>query len=338
MPTENESLPNIMIKQMTAFIGARAIYAAAKLGLADFLIDAPIDIEKLSNLANVDDSALKRMMKILCGMGVFYMDERHNYSLTSLGETLLSDHSNSVRDYIINYHDTAFACFVNLIDCVRTGAPVFEQTFGANLYDYVGSDPEITKVFQAGMKSRTRVDTSAILAAYNFTDAGQIVDVGGGNGSLLQAIMRQYHDVSCTLFDQQSAIETAKANLEEFGDRCCTITGDFFDEVPQGAETYILKLVLHNWRDEEAVKILKNCRLAIQSNGKLLIIEGLISPPNELNFTDVGNLNMLVLFGGRERSENNFEGLLNQSGFRMNKVIPTSTNLAVIVAEPLASA
>ena len=199
------------------------------------------------------------------------------------------------------------------------------------------ADPEITKVFQAGMKSRTRVDTPAILAAYNFTDAGQTVDVGGGNGSFLQAIMRRFHDVSGTLFDQQSAIETATANLEEFGDRCCTMAGNFFDEVPPGGDTYILKLVLHNWRDQDAIKILKNCRLAAKSDSKLIIIESLVSPPNELNFGDVSDLNMLLLFGSQGRSEKEFESLLNQSGFELKKVLPTSTNLVVMVAEPLAS-
>jgi len=334
MSMTNESLPNVMINRMTGFIGARAIYAAAKLRLADRLAGAPKTAGALAGFAGVDEAALKRLMNVLCGMGVFHQGAGAEFSLTPLGETLLSEHPNSVRDYVIEYHELCFRVFENLVDCVETGAPVFEKTHGMKFWDYLNSDPEITDTFQAGMRSRTRVDTAAILAAYDFADTGRIVDVGGGNGSLLQAILRQYPGVSAILFDQESAIGTATANLAEFGDRCRLAAGDFLEEVPSDGDTYILKLIMHNWPDPDAVRILRNCRAAIRQGGRLLVIEGLLSPPNDLNFTDLGNLTMMTIFGSQERTREEFEGLLGEAGFSLKKVVPTSTNLVVIEATP----
>jgi len=335
MPTADGSLPNRMINQMTAYIGARAIYAAAKLRLADHLLDGPTDLQALSARAEVDDAALKHLMNVLCGLQIFRQGDTAGYSLTPLGETLLSEHANSVRDYIIEYHELCFRVFDNLVDCVRTGAPVFEQTHGMKFWDYLNADTDRTETFQAGMRSRTRVDTSAILDAYDFADAGRIVDVGGGNGSLLQAILRQYSGTSGILFDQDSAMKTATANVGEFGDRCRLVAGSFFDQVPGGGDTYVLKLIIHDWPDADACRILANCRAAIKDTGKLLIIDGLLSPPNELNFTDLGSLTMMTIFGSRERSEEEFADLLKRTGFRLTNVVPTSTNLVVMEARPI---
>lgn len=182
------------------------------------------------------------------------------------------------------------------------------------------------------MSNRGRIDTAAIIDAYDFSKCGTIVDVGGGNGAFLSGILASYEEVSGVLFDQKLAIEAAKAGRGGPLPRCKFIAGNFFEAVPSGGDTYVLKRVLPDWTDEEVTRILENCRTAIMSKGRMLIIDALIGPPNEPSPGHLYDITFLVLLTGRVRPEEEYFALLRQTGFRLQRVLPTESDVSILEA------
>jgi hypothetical protein len=248
---------------------------------------------------------------------------------------LRSDAPNSVRDYALLYHEDVVHDGLNdILGSVRTGEPAFERIYGQPLFQYLRENPEDGAVLQRGLASRTRIETEAAMEAYDFSDCRLIVDVGGGNGSFLSAILTRYDQASGILFDQEPAIEAAKAGQGGPLPRCELVVGNFFDNVPPGGDTYIIKLALNDWNDEEAARILKNCRSAIQASGKLLIVEALIDKPNVPSLSYNNDMTYLTVTTGRVRTEDDFAHLFRHTGFHLNRVMPTASQLRYLEAAP----
>ncbi|MEE9286994.1 MAG: methyltransferase [Gammaproteobacteria bacterium] len=333
---EKELTPSqSMIRLVMGFIPARAIYVAAKLGITDLMATGSLSAQELAQNVDVDVGALYRVLRILAGIGVLHESDDHRFSLTPLGETLRRDSTQSVRDYVLLFHEIHYKNLVNTMHSVRTGEPAFAETFGKPFFQFLQSNPDASGIFQAGLASRARIDIAVLLEAYDFSDARQIVDVGGGSGALLSAILTRFDNVTGVLFDLAPAIEAAKSGLGGPLPRCEFIVGDFFEEVASGADIYILKLVLHDWSDQDAIKILQRCRAAMTNGNRLLVIEGLIGSPNDPSPTHLMDVVMLVTFAGVERTEGEYTAVMEQAGFRLERTIPTKSDLYVLEAFPV---
>jgi predicted transcriptional regulator/ubiquinone/menaquinone biosynthesis C-methylase UbiE len=322
------------IERSLAFIPARAIYVAAKVGVADLIKDKSLPAAQLAQELNIDQDALSRILRVLVTVGMFTQNDEGRFSLTSLGQTLRSDTPDSVRDYIILYHELGYQTFGNIMHTVWTGKAADVETFGTPIFQYLKSDESVGAVFHAGLRSRGRIEIASLLEAYDFSEAGKVVDVGGGTGALLSAILARYENLEAILFDSEPVIQQAQAERGGPLPRCELVAGDFFESVPHGGDTYILKFVLHDWYDEDAMRILKRCRQAMNDNARLLIIEGLIERTDKLTITDVMDLTMLVSVGGMERTENEYTALLEKSDFRLQRIVPTSAAPFVLEAAP----
>jgi len=264
---------------------------------------------------------------VLAGLGVLRQDDNDRFFVTPFGETLRKDSPQSVRDYAIYSHEIVYDTFKDMVDCVRTGKPVIDDYFA-----FLRANPDKEAVFHAGMSNRGRIETAAVLGASSFSQSKLVVDVGGGNGGFLSAILACNDQLSGMLVDQPSAIEAAKAGRGGPLPRCQLIAQDFFDGVPPGGDTYVLKRILFDWTDEEALRILTNCRRAMNSDARLLIIEPLIGPPNEQCPAHLFDMTFLVMLHGRLRTADEYSRLLGQTGFRLQRVIPTASDVSILEA------
>ena len=325
--SDNRILGQSMIRLFMGYIPTRVIYVAAKLGLTDHIGNDGANAQELALKLNLDAAALFRVMRVLAGLGVLRQDETNRFFVTPFGDTLRKDSPASVRDYAIYNHEIVYDNFKDIAESVCSGKPVID-----NFFSFLRSSPEKEAVFHAGMSNRGRIETTAVLEAYNFPKSQTVVDVGGGNGGFLSATLARNDYLSGILFDQHSAIEAAKAGRGGPLPRCTLVAGDFFESVPNDGDTYVLKRVLFDWTDEQAVKVLKNCRHAMSHDARLLIIEPLIGSPNEQCPAHLYDMTFLVMLHGRLRTANEYAGLLGQAGFRVERIIPTNSEVSVLEA------
>jgi len=330
MTMDNRALGQSMIRLCMSYIPTRVIYVAAKLGIPDHIGDGGASSEELAPKLKIDLASLYRVLRVLAGLGVLHQDDNDRFFVTPFGETLRKDSPQSVHDYAIYNHEVVYDAFKDIVDCVRTGKPVFDDFFAS-----LRADPGKEAVFHAGMSNRGRIETAAVLEAYKFSASKTVVDVGGGNGGFLSSTLARNNHLSGILFDQASAIEAATAGRGGPLPRCKLVAGNFFETVPSGGDTYVLKRVLFDWTDEEAVRILKNCRRVMNDNARLLIIEPLIGPPNEQSPAHLYDMTFLVMLHGRLRTADEYAGLLGQAGFRIEKILPTESEVSVLEAWPM---
>jgi len=329
MVSEQLSDPQAIIRLFTAYIPARAVYAAAKLGVVDVIGEGASSAAALAERLGVDAVALYRILRTLAGLGVLRQEVDDRFSVTPLGATLGADAENSVRDYAILMHEMIFDGFGKIVECVRTGRPVVEDLFAQ-----FKTNPDQAAAFHAGMSSRGRIENAAIIAAYDFARFSTVVDVGGGSGSFLSAVLEACEPVSGVLFDQPSAIEAARGARGGPLPRCELVAGDFFRSVPAGGEVYVLKRVLFDFSDNQVAEILANCRTATAESGRLLIIEPLIGEANVMTPAYAYDLTFLVWLHGRVRTLDEHARLLDRAGFRIERVVPTNSDLSVVEAIP----
>lgn len=314
----------------------QAVHVAAKLGIADLLEDGPKSPATLAEATGAHAGTLHRLLRALASLGVFAEDADGRFALTSLAEGLRTNAPGSLRAYAIMMgEDWHWRAWGGLLNSVRTGQPAFEHVFGCPMFSYFGEHPEAARVFDAAMTSRTGQETAAVIAAYEWPASATIVDVGGGQGALLAAILARNPDVHGVLFDMPHVIAVARGLIEEAGlaDRCELAAGDFFERVPAGGDLYLLKRVVHDWDDERASAILRSCRAAMGDRSRLLVIEHVLPPGNAPSWGKLLDLQMLVLTpGGRERDEAGFRALLASTGLRLERIIPAGPTASLIEA------
>jgi hypothetical protein len=315
---------------------AQAIFIAAKLGIADLLRDGPKQVAELAASSGSHALSLHRVLRALAGIGVF-VDAEGRFVLTPMAEPLRSDAPDSLRAYaIMNGERWVWRSWGEIEHSVRTGRPAFEHVFGAPLFDYYATHPDAGRVSAEALRSLSAADDAAIVAACEFPALGTVVDVGGGQGSLLAAILPARAALRGVLLERPARIEMAKPRLEEAGlaDRCELVAGDFFSAVPPGGDVYLLKKVLHDRGDEDARAILTRCRAAMPDTARLLIAELVIPDGNQPSDAEWLDLLMLVYTGGRERSEAEHRDLLASAGFTPRRVVPTASSISIIEALP----
>jgi len=330
--------PQLALYQLaTGHYFSRALDLAVRLDVAELLKDGPRQAEDLAAATATHAPSLKRVLRLLASVGVFEEQENGAFALTAVGECLRAGVPGSSRAMVKLFggervHDG----WKELEYCVRTGHPVFHQRG----LDGPFSDPARTADdaanFDAAMADFTALAAVAVAAAYDFAPLRTVVDVGGGNGALLIGILTAHAHLRGVVFDQPAAAERARQQIAARGlaERCEAVGGDFFKEVPRGADAYLLKHVIHDWNDERATIILENCRRAMPATGKVLIVEGVYPPRIDQSLAGraaaANDVNMLVNTGGRQRSEAEFRSLYAAAGFQLTRIVPTPARLSVI--------
>jgi O-methyltransferase domain/Dimerisation domain len=334
---QHHSSAQDMLGSISGFWLSQAIYVAAKLGIADLLQDGPKSTLALAKRAEAHEPSLYRVLRALASRGIFTEHTGCRFALSPAAEWLRSDQPGSLRPYAIMMGEQwVWRSVGDMLHSVRTGEPGFQHVFGARTFDYYADHPDGARFAIEGMTSRSAAENIAIVDAYDFSGASAIIDVAGGQGSLLCSILLANSHLHGTLFDMRHVIDTAGALLERHGlsGRCQLAAGDFFDFVPAGADIYILKKVIHDWADTDARIILSNCRGSMTKTGRLLLIELVVAPPNAPSFAKMLDLLMLAYAGGRERTEDEYRELLSSAGFCLLRVIPTASPVSIIEAIP----
>ena len=335
---QSESAPPpqfAMLQLITGFWVSRAIYVAAKLGLADLVKDSPKTADELARLTGTHSPSLYRALRALASVGVFTDDGRGRFAQTPLSETLRSDTPGSLRALaIVELGQEHYPAWGNLMHSVKTGEIAFDNLFKQNAWEYYAQNPEDASNFNESMRGLTEMVNVAVLEAYDFSGADKLVDVAGGTGRLISSILSAYPRMRGVLFDLPHVIAEAGPLLDAAGvrDRCETSTGDFFRSVPEGGDAYVMKWIIHDWDDEKSTAILKNIRRAMDEKGKLLLIEMVVPEGNQPDLSKFLDLDMMVMTGGRERTEAEFNSLLAASGFKLTRVVRTASPICVIEA------
>jgi O-methyltransferase domain len=316
---------------------SRTVSTIAELGIAD-LVQAgrPQPVEHLALASKTHEPSLYRILRFMAGNGIFQETENRHFDHTPLSAALRTDAPSSFRAAAQLFHPI-FAAWDGLHHSIQTGEPAFNNVFGAPVFDYVQAHPELGPLFDAGMTSINYYETDAILDAYDFSGISVLADVGGGNGSLISAVLARYPNLHGILFDLGHVVGRAKENLKSAGlaGRCRVIEGSFFESIPAGADAYLFRHIIHDWTDEQSIQILANCRKVIPAHGKLLIADSVIPAGNAPSLSKDMDITMLTFPGGQERTEAQFRSLLKASGFELKSITPTTTMISVVEGKPV---
>jgi O-methyltransferase domain len=319
----------------------QSLYAAAKLGVADLLADGPQTTAQLAGQLNVQESPLYRTLRLLASQGVFEETAPRTFAQTALSRFLCTGVPGSVRSiFIFRGSEFFFAPYGEILHSIETGQPAREKIYGVNAFDYLREHPDTARVFDDAMTNMSMLIGPAVAAAYDFGAWGSLMDVGGGNGILLSKILRAHSKLRGVLADLPHVLERARERGYlggDLGERSVLEPCDFFEQVPSGCRAYVMKSVIHDWDDERAHKILVNCRRAVPKDGAVLLVELVLAEGNLPSLGKTIDVAMMVLTGGKERTEQEYRDLLSAAGFRLNQVVPTSADYNVIEAMPVPS-
>jgi hypothetical protein len=324
-----------LLHMATGLWVSQAIHVAAKLGLADLLAAEPQGADGLAARTGTNAGALKRVLRALESVGIFAEGSDGRYHLTPLAEGLRDDVPGSLRAYAVMLGEPwLWKAWGELAHTVATGQSAFEKTHGKALFPYLKDNPDAGRTFNAAMSSRSRLEVAAILAAYSWP-AGTVVDVGGGHGMLLSAILAAQPQVRGILFDLPQVIDATTLSPPEISARCKKVAGSFMEAVPDGGDLYILKRVLHDWSDADCVRILERIRAAMHRDARLVFVEHVLPSDGSPSHGKLLDLQMLVMTdGGRERSAAEYQSLLERAKLRLTKIIPTPAGISLVEAAP----
>ena len=327
-----------LIEMAIAIWRARALYAAAALGLADLLASGSLTTEQLAGATKTHPPSLYRLLRALAACGLLKEEKPQTFLLTPLGAALQSDAAGAARSAVLTLAgDWQWKAWDHFLDSLRTGETGLKAAFGQPLFEFLEANPEYGARFDEAMVGIHGALGPALLAAYDFSIFPTIVDIGGGTGRLLETLLRANATQAAILFEQPATARLARARLRDSGleQRCQVIEGDFFKSIPAHHRAYILAHVLHDWGDAQCVAILRNCRDAIAAGGRLLIVEAVLPVGDTPHHGKLMDLLMLTVTGGKERTAAEFAALLAAANFAIEQVIETSTHQSLIEAIPI---
>lgn len=320
-----------MLNLISGFWIARSLYLAAKLGVADLFDDQPKTIAQLAAETNTDAGALYRLLRALASVGIFNEVSDQRFALTPLGATLQSDSPGSMRYAVMAQmgYDHSLG-WSNGLHSLKTSEIAFDHAAGMPIWQHFAQHPEDGQIFSQSMSSMGTAIAQAVAAGYDFSQFNAIVDVGGAQGSLISTILQANPHLKGILFDLPEIIANVSVD-----NAIQTVAGSFFESVPTGGDAYMMRWIIHDWDDEKSSIILKNCHRAMPDHGKLLLVESILPPGNEPSPAKFIDVIMLLMTGGRERTEAEYRSLLRSNGFELTRVIPTSSMLSIIEAVKL---
>ena len=326
----------VVVGLSTGFWVSQMLLVATRLGIADLLKDEPRSAADLAGSVDANPEALYRLLRALASVGVL-REEDGKFQCTPVGACLQSGVPGSMRAWVLAIADEHFwRIWPELMYSVKTGEPGYDHAQGMGVFEYFARNPEKGKVFDEAMTSFSSLEIPAVVSAYDFSGIGKLVDVAGGYGSLLCAVLKANPGPRGVLFDMPSVIEGSRKAIEAEGlsARCEVAGGDFFASVPAGADAYMMKHIIHDWDDARCIRILENCRKAMNAGGKVLIVDTVLKPGNDPDFFKILDLGMLMI-SGRERTEQQFRDLLARAGFRLTRVVPTESAVSVVEGVPV---
>lgn len=327
-----------MLNLLNGMWAARAIQVAAQFGIADLLADGARSVTELAEATGTHAPSLYRLLRALASLAIFAETEPNVFANTELSQTLRSERPGSVRAMALMMGgEWEWNAWRELDYSIRTGQPAFDHVYGMDLWHYYREEnPEAGKIFDAAMSDGSNAVSAVVTRFYDFSPFHTIVDVGGGAGKFLAAVLTAFPHLQGTVFDQPHVVEGASEQIaaSNLAGRCTFVAGDFFETVPPGADAYVLKAVLHDWDDESCIRILKNCRQALPPTGRLLVIDAVIGDEKGGGtFAKLLDLQMLNEQRGRERTAAEFQALFAAANLKLNRVIrlPTLQDLVEVV-------
>ncbi len=337
-PNEASRPPQAVLSEMiNGYWLTGCLVAVARLGVADRLRDEPRPIEELARELGADAPSLYRVLRALAAVGVFAEGPDRAFAHTPLSAALRTGVPGSMHGLAAMTGLMHLHAWPALAHTLQTGETAFDHVFGKGVFEHATSNAEAGAAFDAAMASYTAGTSNAVVGGYDFSRFGTIVDLGGGNGALLSAILRKFPEPRGVTFDLPSVSERARASLGASGldARCEVVAGDFFDIVPAG-DAYTLKMILHDWDDERSRAILRNVRRAIRPGGRILVMEAVLEAGNGVGApAKLLDVNMLVMTGGRERSAAEYAALFDATGFRLERVVPAHPMLGIVEGIPV---
>jgi hypothetical protein len=317
---------------------AAGLYGAAKLGLADHLADGPRSAIDLATVTGTHAPSLYRFMRTLAGFGIFTEGEGQRFALTPLGEALKTGAPGAARSTLIAFGGPAFwRSWEEIVYSLETGKPGFDKVWGMPIFDYLAQHPDEASHFSNAMVGFHGSEPPTVAEAYDFSDVQTVVDVGGATGNMLAALLSRHAQLRGVLYDLPHVVRDAPALLKSRGveTRVTIETGSFFERVPAGGNAYLLSHIIHDWSEPQCLTILKHCREAMGPDGRLLIVETVLPEGDAPHQGKLQDLVMLVFPGGQERTEAEYRELLGKAGFRLNRVVPTSSVVSIVEGIPV---
>ena len=326
-----------MLQMLHGLHFSTCISCLAQLGIPDLVEAGPRSAEDLAVQVGAQPQALYRLMRATASIGILAEGADGKFSETPLSAVLRSNAKPSARAFaMMGGREWHMRGWERLEYTVRTGKTALDDVYGMPPFEYLFSHPAEMKIFNDAMTEFSAMDSPAITEAYSFEGIGSIVDVGGGHGLLLANILQRNPHMRGTLYDVPPVIEGAKNGpLQPVMDRCTLTSGDMFTSVPAGADAYIMKHIIHDWPDELCVKILSGCRKGVNPGGKLLVADSVILPGNDFSIGKIMDIQMMLIPGGLERTEQQFRELLAASGWRLNRIIPTASSESIVEGVPV---
>ena len=326
-----------LMQMANGFVFTAALHPIAKLKIADLLADGPLPVTELAQKTGNNADALYRVLRLLASTGVFAESAGKVFALTPVSECLRADVPGSMRDMVLwmgnRFH---FKVWSELSYSIETGQPAVEHVYGAPAFEVIFGDPEIAYDFNTAMTCFSRQVAPALLEAYDFSGIGTLMDVAGGHGAILCEVLGRYPGMKGILFDMTNVVEEATCHIcsLKMDHRCEVVEGNFFDEIPAGADAYYMQHIIHDWADEPALQILENCRRALEGrkDGRLIIVDSVVPETSEPHFSKIIDLEMLLMPGGRERTESEWRELFAKAGFEISRIIPMRAAESVIEA------
>lgn len=312
-----------MLKLLDNIILSRALYTAAELDIAEYLSESSIDIESLANKTSCDVSTLNRLMKYLVFHEVFVMNSDNTYSNTAFSNTMISTHPQSIKPLVLHDDNTRWNCYGNLTYSIKTGQDAFSNLYKQPYFQYLANHPELSQRFDSAMTIISNEEDSIISSALQFE--GIVADIGGGAGQLLDRIKdKQSSGIKTILFDLPEVVNKVKESKH------LKIAGSFFDTISIDASTFILKRIIHDWNNDDAIVILNNVRQTMKESDTLFIIEGLLDKSDLKKELSAVDLALLTIFKGQERSLGEIETLLSKAELKVTEIIKLTPILFAI--------
>jgi hypothetical protein len=340
-PKTPESLATRLLEMLNSHWITQALYVAAELGLPDLLAPGPQSSASLAQAMSVHAPSLHRLLRALVTLEIVREREDGDFALLPMGALLRSDGASSLRSRAIFMGRNQWQEWGHLLDSIKTGESARKLLAGTEASWRLSENPERAAAYNQAMVELSRLIAPAVMQAYDFTGLRRIIDVGGGHGALLVAILTAHPEACGVLFDVPHVIEQGRQQVVHAAltHRCECVAGDFFQAVPSGGDAYVLKWILHNWHDEQSTLILGNCRRAMPAGAKLLLVERIIPEQLGMSAADQayarGDLTMLISSGGKERTAAEFRALLVSAGFHLTKIVPVGGDLSLMEATPV---
>ena len=326
---------NDILKIMSGEWLARACYVAVKLEIAEILDSGLKTIQELALLTRNHEESLYRLLRVLTCTGIFIENDNRTFCHNAVSALLSSKHPDTLKHLVLFYAEIVPQAWDHLLPSVTTGVPAFQIATNMSQFEWGKAHPEKGDIFQKAMKEKSKAVAQSCLEVYDFSPFKTMCDLGGGYGHFMMALLSKYPHMHGIVFELPEVIQAIIAQQgSKLNERCELVAGDFFKQVPEHVDAFLMKSVLHDWNDADSIAILKNCHRVLPHAGRVFLIEVVLADKQH-SFPYCMDLLMMAVTGGKERTLQEWHNLLFQGGFELVKIIPTETEFSVIEAKKL---